>query len=415
MAKFSFFLLSWILCAALAADQQQAAQGTEVPDTVYRADKRSPDVIKANGGFKSWGNKQAITVIEHVRKLYIPPNRQMQDPWISTSTDPNIGEDNAIEKPCWVYTIDTTGLEDRFASVAAAWEQAKKKDPRPHEKEWAVNRFIPWQSIKEFYNMWKDEEGHLERGPVYTWETWEQEKQKEKGNEEQSSGSAGGQGPATGPSKGKEPAIGPSEGTGKKPATGPSGGKTPVSGPSKGKEPATGPSKGKEPAIGPSEGTGKTPVSGPSKGKEPAAGPSEGKKPATGPSGTKKPATGPSDAKKPATGPSGTKKPGTGGSGGTKPPWRPAGGNAASGSKPSGSKPAGKKKPTGKDNGGDDTPVARDVWERRRRATRIVPPPMRRWVSRRRNQARARGRGMNNRPVARDVWGRRRRAVYVTF
>jgi hypothetical protein len=367
-----------------AASQQQPAQALQVPDIVYRAESnRGPNKILADGGITSWGGNNAnldISLVEHATRQYDRSkknHRQGRDPWISTSEDPDIGEQPVITKPCWVFTIDTTGLKDNFFNVQAAFDQAGGKNTRPNEKEWGANTKIPLSNIKEFYHMDKDET----RGEVYTWETWKQEKQKEKGNKEQSSGFSGGKGPGSG--------SGGGQGSG--------------SGSAGGKKPATGPLKGKEPATGPS------------KGKEPAAGPSEGKKPATGPSGGKTPATGPSKGKEPATGPSGTKKPATGGSGGTSPPWRPAGGNAASDSKPSGSKPAGKKKPTGKDNGGDDTPVARDVWERRRRTTRVVPLPMPRWVSRRRNQARARGRGMNNRPVARDVWGRRRRAVYVTF
>lgn len=160
MAKFSFFfLLASLLCSALAT----------VPGTVYRADTRSPDKIKAAGGFKGFGTNQAITVIEHVKKLYTKGHRQGQDPWVSTSASPDIGTKGTVDKPCWVYTISTSGISSSFTDVAAAFAAAKTTNGHASEEEWASNAAIPLSDITSFYYLKKD----LTKGTVFTWASYE--------------------------------------------------------------------------------------------------------------------------------------------------------------------------------------------------------------------------------------------------
>lgn len=160
MARFSFFfLLTWLLAAALA---------TSVPNPVYRADSRNPDRIKAAGGFKSFGTNEQISIIEHVRKYYEKGHRQGQDPWISTSSFAGIGMMDVVDKPCWVYTIDTSAIASKFVEAEAAFELAKEKNPHPAEKEWTAKLEIPLSSITSFYRLTKDGKKSI----AYTWETW---------------------------------------------------------------------------------------------------------------------------------------------------------------------------------------------------------------------------------------------------
>lgn len=163
MTPFSFFfLLAWLLGAALAT----------VPAHVYRADTRSPTAIKAAGGFKSRGTTEKtppITVIEHASKVYSGTGHNVnQDPWVSTSSLATIAELPTVDKPCWVYTIDTSSIASSFTEVAAAYKAAGKTDTHPEEKEWAAKFSIPLSSITSFYRIDKD----LKKYKVYTWETW---------------------------------------------------------------------------------------------------------------------------------------------------------------------------------------------------------------------------------------------------
>ncbi|KAF3771417.1 hypothetical protein M406DRAFT_67720 [Cryphonectria parasitica EP155] len=161
MAKFSFFfLLAALLGVALA---------TTVPNPVYRADTRNPDKIKAAGGFKSFGTNSEITLIEHASKQYAKGHRQGQDPWISTSALTSVGESSVVDKPCWVYTIDTSSIASSFTEVAAAYKAANKPYTHASEEEWAAKLQIPLSSITSFYQLKKDGT----KGPSYTWTTWE--------------------------------------------------------------------------------------------------------------------------------------------------------------------------------------------------------------------------------------------------
>lgn len=159
MAKFSFFFLLTSLLGVVLA----------VPGTVYRADTRGPAKIKAAGGFKSFGDKDDITVIEHVTKQYAKGHRGGQDPWISTSALSTISDQNTVTKPCWVYTIDTSGISSRFTDVAAAFEAAGKTYTHSKEQEWAAKLEIPLSAITSFYSHKSDGT----KGKSYTWETWE--------------------------------------------------------------------------------------------------------------------------------------------------------------------------------------------------------------------------------------------------
>lgn len=165
MANFSFYfyLLASLFLAALTG-------ATTVPGTVYRADTRKPDDIKAAGGFKSFGTLEAITIIEHVKKLYVKPHRQGQDPWISTSVSPEIGKCGTVDKPCWVYTIDTSGIASSFTDVAAAFAAAGETNGHASEEEWAAKLEIPLSHITSFYRL-ADADGN-KRSVDYTWESW---------------------------------------------------------------------------------------------------------------------------------------------------------------------------------------------------------------------------------------------------
>lgn len=169
MTRFSFFfLLASLLCAALA---------TNVPAVVYRADQRNPDKIKEAGGFKSFGKNEDISVIEHVSKQYDTTkknHRGGQDPWISTSSSATIGEEKTVTKPCWIYTIETSGISSKFTDVAKAYADAKDTYTHTVEAEWAAKLEIPLSHIKEFYYLKKD----LTKGKVYTWATWAAKKTK---------------------------------------------------------------------------------------------------------------------------------------------------------------------------------------------------------------------------------------------
>lgn len=165
MAKFSFFLLlGSIVCSALAT----------VPTTVHRADPRTPDQIKAAGGFAGFGTNMDITLIEHVTRQYdsAKKHRQGQDPWVSTSQLDTIGCQNTVSKPCWVYNIDTTGISSGFKSVAEEFAAANKQNGNKQEEEWATNGKIPLSAIKSFYKM----NDKLQKTKPYTWETWEAKK-----------------------------------------------------------------------------------------------------------------------------------------------------------------------------------------------------------------------------------------------
>lgn len=165
MAKFSLFLLlGSIVCTALAT----------VPATVHRADQRTPDQIKAAGGFAGFGNNMDITIIEHVTRQYdqAKKHRQGQDPWISTSELAEIGCQSTVSKPCWVYNIDTAGISAGFENVAEAFAAANKVNGNKQEEEWATNTPIPLSAIKTFYKM----NDKLQKTKPYTWETWEAKK-----------------------------------------------------------------------------------------------------------------------------------------------------------------------------------------------------------------------------------------------
>lgn len=180
MAKFSFFfVLASLLCAIFATET--------VPNTVYRADTRGPDKIRAAAGFKSFGTNKVITLIEHATKQYDKGHRQGQDPWISTSGLSTIGEQKVVDKPCWVYTIDTSGIDSRFTQVEAAFAAANKPNTRASEDEWAAELEIPLGSITSFYKLSKT----LVPGQVYTWETWEAHKKSEQAKKEASSKTKG--------------------------------------------------------------------------------------------------------------------------------------------------------------------------------------------------------------------------------
>ncbi|GAB1312061.1 hypothetical protein MFIFM68171_02271 [Madurella fahalii] len=158
MAKFSFFLLASLLGAALAA----------VPNPVYRADTRGPDTIKGTGGFKSWGRNEDITLIEHASKVYAKGHRQGQDPWISTSGLTTVADSPVVDKPCWVYRIDTSNIASSFTEVAAVYKAAGQTYGHADEQEWAAKFEIPLANIVSFHRLGKDGK----KSKTYTWDTW---------------------------------------------------------------------------------------------------------------------------------------------------------------------------------------------------------------------------------------------------
>lgn len=179
MANFSFFfLLTTLLCTALAT----------VPKHVYRADTRGPGIIKAAGGFKGFGNSDAITVIEHVTRQYEKGHRQGQDPWISTSAVNSIACQPVADKPCWLYTIDNSSIASRFTEVAQAFASANQPNGHAPEQEWAAKNEIPLTSITEFHRH--DKTGKTSK--AYTWESYDESqkaKQAEKASSSKGSGS----------------------------------------------------------------------------------------------------------------------------------------------------------------------------------------------------------------------------------
>lgn len=165
MARFSFFVLVASLVGAALAN---------VPSHLYRADRRNPDKIKADGGIKSWGadTHSDISIIEHVLKVYDedkPGHRQALDPWLSTSELPTIADLRTVDKPCWVYTIDTSDIAELFTEVAPVFAEANKKNGHADELEWVAWKKVPLSAVRSFFQQKKNGS----KGKTYTWETWE--------------------------------------------------------------------------------------------------------------------------------------------------------------------------------------------------------------------------------------------------
>ncbi|KAG6355505.1 hypothetical protein INS49_003467 [Diaporthe citri] len=168
-----------------------------LPNPIYRADPRGPEKILAAGGFKSWGSDQTITIIEHVKKLYNKPHRQGQDPWISTSGKASVGEGPVVDKPCWVYVINTTTIASRFTEVAPVFAAAGEKYGHANEEEWAAYREIPLACITSFYQIRKDGK----HSASFTWASWEAAQKAKAAKPASGSGKGSGSGSGSGPKK----------------------------------------------------------------------------------------------------------------------------------------------------------------------------------------------------------------------
>jgi hypothetical protein len=140
MLNYPYFVLLnafiWIL--AIAA----------VPQTLYRADTRSPAVIKRAGGFTSRASDRKHApegdIFTHVQS-----GTNRFDGFVSTSCE--LGVARGIVKNGWVYYIDTTG--GKFIDVAEEYRKKGKTYGHASEKECASEGNIPWSAIIKWEEM----------------------------------------------------------------------------------------------------------------------------------------------------------------------------------------------------------------------------------------------------------------------
>ena len=106
-------------------------------DTYYRGDSRTPSKIKSEGGFKSKGSN--MDLFKHVEE------KDKTDGYVSTSSDIDAAKNIGVAK--YVYTLDSTKITEKIHDVAAEYKAANKEYPHPNEKEFAVEREIPWDAV----------------------------------------------------------------------------------------------------------------------------------------------------------------------------------------------------------------------------------------------------------------------------
>ncbi|KAF2190072.1 ADP-ribosylation, partial [Zopfia rhizophila CBS 207.26] len=113
------------------------------PATLYRGDSRGPNTIKDAGGFKAKGfDNPEGTLFEHVEGRLKHPSR---DPFISTSSDIDVSKGHAGNG--YLYTLDSSKIDEKIWDVAEEYEKAGKKYGHSEEKEFAVEHLIPWDAV----------------------------------------------------------------------------------------------------------------------------------------------------------------------------------------------------------------------------------------------------------------------------
>lgn len=114
-----------------------------VATTLYRGDSRSARTIFGTKGFKAKGyDRPEGTLFQHVEKSLKHPSR---DPFISTSIDIDAAKKHAGDG--YLYFIDDTKITENIFDCAEEYKKVGKTYPYPEEKEFAVNKSIPWDAI----------------------------------------------------------------------------------------------------------------------------------------------------------------------------------------------------------------------------------------------------------------------------
>lgn len=115
------FTRSYLIIFPLALSLLSGALATNpyLPAYVYRGDRRGPEEIKAEDGFKTRdeaaGNPpdQSITALDHASKAATP-----RSPWISTTADKLAPEKYGhISTGDYIYKISTIGIEESVKGI----------------------------------------------------------------------------------------------------------------------------------------------------------------------------------------------------------------------------------------------------------------------------------------------------------
>jgi RHS repeat-associated protein len=117
-----------------AADD--AADSGDSGDVLYRGDARSPDQIKAAGGFRPWAPGSNTS-------LYDYASNETPSDYVSTSLSESVAERMALRQGGgYIYAIDPDGLPTVDVNATLG-----DQSPYPDEQEIAVPGGIPYQSI----------------------------------------------------------------------------------------------------------------------------------------------------------------------------------------------------------------------------------------------------------------------------
>ncbi|KAH8726623.1 hypothetical protein GQ44DRAFT_705260 [Phaeosphaeriaceae sp. PMI808] len=113
--------------------------GVAALGTIYRGDTRSPDVIKADGGFKARSTTGATS--KKILDDHVGDTLGANDPFVSCSIDMEVSKTFGD----YLYTLDSSKITNKIWDVNAVLE-----DPDEMfnwEKEQAVEHFVPWAAV----------------------------------------------------------------------------------------------------------------------------------------------------------------------------------------------------------------------------------------------------------------------------
>ena len=107
--------------------------------TIYRGDTRSPDEIKADGGFKARSTTGATS--KEILDAHVGDTLKENDPFVSCSTNMEVSK----EFGDYLYFLDSSKITNKIWDVNAVLE-----DPDEMfnwEMEAAVEYFVPWAAV----------------------------------------------------------------------------------------------------------------------------------------------------------------------------------------------------------------------------------------------------------------------------
>ena len=166
VAIFQLLALSTLVANAVAVEY--------IVNFVYRADRRPPNVIMKDGGFRTKADtnhlKPDYSLYDHAAPVDPKGATAPNDGYVSTSWDRRVCSEWVTTQlkssaVAYVYKISA---DEGFIDVAATLRQY---NPYPREREYAAKDTVPWKYISEWTEYKHGKEGKTYRNPDFSLKT----------------------------------------------------------------------------------------------------------------------------------------------------------------------------------------------------------------------------------------------------